>query len=100
MSRQFQSFSEEHKQKAREFIECLKDGADHPEDVLDSWDGMPDRDNLEFVEGSSREEFVDPDDIVGTDSLNVDRFRKSRLLNICKYVLEDEYFLKPDNLLF
>lgn len=97
VSKQAQSFTDDQKDKVREFVELLKDGADHPEDVLDSWEGMPDRDNLEFVEGSSREVFVDPEDVVGTDSLNVDRFRKSRLMKICRLILEDDYSLKPDN---
>ena len=97
MGRETMNFSIAEKDSARIILDNL-DGMDSPEDLVGNWQGLEKgKDKVEWVEGSERKEFVDPSDIVGTDSLNVDRFKKRRLWKTAERVLQEEYFLKPDH---
>lgn len=93
------SVPERIKDRASRLIKIIEEdsGIDCPTDVpgLDEWRTEPE--DGEWREGSkARERMVNPEKIVGTDGINVDRFLPNRLLKALRLIGNEEYHQKPE----
>lgn len=93
--------SDQQKRMGRELAADIDKGrVDHPTDMVSEWKGLPDNGLVwgeDLIKESEERTFVNPNNIKGTNRVNVDRFEKNRILNALRMLVQGEYNRKHDD---
>lgn len=89
--------TDEQREKAYHIIQTLHSNPDkitHPTDLINEWVPQPSHDKITWT-GNTEEQYVNTDNIIGTEAMNTDRLEPSRLMKTLARLVNNQYHEQP-----